>query len=304
MSSTKQPRWTARDGRILEAIHAYDGMLSDYQIKRLFFGVGERTHEIRLKKLMDMGLVTRPDRQHRAQLPGFTVYWLTERGARYVADLHGVTLKELGWRRPYQRWHQTIHDVEINDFRIRVHEACSAQEALTLTDWIGSREFYAHFDTVTYTIGSDTTQHTRGVRPDGYFVIVQAGYDPSRFLLEIDRATETHARIVREKLWAGYTYIRRSSEYLARFGKNAGRWLIVTQSVGESEKRMYYMRHRAASELGKAAAAFYFTTKELTQTRNILTDPIWYRGGEEAQPHCLKVISERPRKAPEMPDNA
>ena len=33
----KHMKFTARDGRILEAIHAYDGILADYQIRALFF---------------------------------------------------------------------------------------------------------------------------------------------------------------------------------------------------------------------------------------------------------------------------
>src|SRR5713226_7610452 len=89
----KPMQFTKRDGRILEAIHAYDGMLGDYQIKRLGFFTGERQLRGRMGLLFQHGYVARPDRKRRAALD-CVIYWLDERGAEYVAGLYGQDLSE------------------------------------------------------------------------------------------------------------------------------------------------------------------------------------------------------------------
>src|SRR5258708_39545504 len=81
----KPMRFTARDGRILEAIHAYDGTLADYQIKHLFF-TGESQLRLRMRFLYQSGYITRPDYKRRARL-AHMVYWLVCKGAADVAGL-------------------------------------------------------------------------------------------------------------------------------------------------------------------------------------------------------------------------
>jgi hypothetical protein len=76
---------TERDSRILEAVHAFDGMVGDYQIRRLFF-TGARQCRGRLSLLFQHGYLARPARQRRASLP-CTIYWLDKRGAAHVAGL-------------------------------------------------------------------------------------------------------------------------------------------------------------------------------------------------------------------------
>src|SRR5689334_14197966 len=107
--------FTARDGHILEAIHAFDGMLSDEQIKRLFF-TGTSQMQLRMRLLFHHGYVARPDRKQRASIPHM-VYWLSERGAAYVAGLAGTPLGEFSYRRE-PKWMQIAHDLAINDVRI------------------------------------------------------------------------------------------------------------------------------------------------------------------------------------------
>jgi Replication-relaxation len=96
-------RLTARDRRILEAVHAFDGMLSFSQIRRLFFS-GESQAEERLKLLYQHGYLNRPERDLRQRLPEM-IYWLDRRGAELIASLNGVSLGELGWRQE-PRWFQ------------------------------------------------------------------------------------------------------------------------------------------------------------------------------------------------------
>lgn len=90
-------RLTERDTRILEAIHAYDGILSFSQIQRLFF-TGKSQAEQRLKLLYQNRFINRPDKTERRRIPEM-VYWLDQRGAEYVANLQGIPLREFGWRR-------------------------------------------------------------------------------------------------------------------------------------------------------------------------------------------------------------
>ena len=64
-------RLTGRDQRILEAIHAYDGMLSFSQLQRLFF-TGKSQAELRLRLLYHTGYINRPDKDQRRRLPEMT----------------------------------------------------------------------------------------------------------------------------------------------------------------------------------------------------------------------------------------
>jgi hypothetical protein len=86
-------RLTSRDSRILEAVHAFDGILADHQIQRLFF-TGKTQAQLRTRLLYQHGYLARPDRRKRAALPAM-IYWLDERGADHVAALRGQTLAEL-----------------------------------------------------------------------------------------------------------------------------------------------------------------------------------------------------------------
>jgi hypothetical protein len=72
-------RLTARDKGILEAVYAYDGLLSFSQIRRLFFS-GESQAEERLKLLYQHRYLNRPVLDQRRRLPEM-VYWLDRRGA-------------------------------------------------------------------------------------------------------------------------------------------------------------------------------------------------------------------------------
>ena len=80
-------RLTERDKRILEAIHAYDGMLSFPQIRRLFF-TGKSQAEQRLKFLYQHSYLGRPNEDQRRRLREM-VYWLDKKGADIVASTLG-----------------------------------------------------------------------------------------------------------------------------------------------------------------------------------------------------------------------
>ena len=219
----------------------------------------------------------------------------------YVAGLSGATPKEISWRKPFERWNRCEHDTAVNDFRIAMTQACSAHPELTLTEWIPERVFWRETDRITfsYTRGGKSITDTRGVRPDGYFVVQQPGYSPSRFLFELDRATEDHPRFIHEKLHAGVAYIK-SPAYKQRFGYNAGRWLVVTSG----EWRMRNLQEKAALELGGVATVFYFTTIDHVRRfdrhaqqatyHDVLTAAIWYQGASATPTTLFKSYTRTP----------
>ncbi len=265
-------RLTARDGRILEAVHAFDGILADYQIQRLFF-TGRTQMQLRTRLLYQHGYLARPDRRQRAALPAMT-YWLAERGAAYLASLRGQTASELAYRKQ-PRWSLIPHDLAVNDVRIAVLHACQQHPALELAEWIPSSEFWAYPDTVEYR-KANGKQDRRKVRPDGYFIILVDG-QPRRFLLELDRATEDNPRFAREKVLPGIAYLK-SEAYARRFGHASGRWLVVTTG----ERRMRNMREQTRLAARHDAGLFYFTTFQAVTANTVLTSPIWYPGGDTA----------------------
>ncbi|GIL13919.1 MAG: hypothetical protein BroJett038_26390 [Chloroflexota bacterium] len=263
-------RLTDRDKRILEAVHSFDGLLADYQIRALFF-TGKTQMQIRTKLLFQHGYLARPDRRRRAALPCM-VYWLTQQGAAYIAGLAGQARQELVWRRE-PKWSQIEHDLSVNDLRITIIQTCRATPALTLEQWIPQSAFWAYPDTVEYVEPPGKTLKRR-VRPDGYCVI-SLHQKRFRLLWELDRRTEDNPRFVREKVYPGLAYLR-SAAYRQRFGYNAGKWLLVTTG----ERRLANMKRQTEQAVGRDAKVFYFTTLPQINPDTILTAPIWLRGGE------------------------
>jgi hypothetical protein len=210
-------RFTERDRQILEAIHAYDGLLSFSQIQRKFFSC-ESQAERRLMLLYQHQYVNRPNYEERRRMPEM-VYWLDRRGAELVASLSGSAWQDFTWRKE-PRWFQVEHDLAVNDFRLNLEESCQANLDVSLESWIPESEFWAHPDQVTYPFGE--RQIKRNIRPDGFFILT-TGSHRIRYLLEIDRSTEDNPRFLREKILPGLAYIR-SKVYEERFGHRSGRW--------------------------------------------------------------------------------
>ncbi len=270
---TKRPsmRLTDRDSHILEAIQAFDGVLSDQQIKRLFFS-GTTQMQLRMRLLYQHGYVSRPDRRKRASLPAM-VYWLDERGAAYVAGLSGIPTAEFVCRHE-PKWSQLEHDLAVNDLRITLMEASRMTPGFTLQEWIPQGEFWSQPDKVSFTLPNGKAG-VRYIRPDGYCVLQQRDYT-SRLLFELDRATEDNPRFAREKVVPGIAYLK-SEAYKKRFGFASGRWLVITTS----ERRLLNMKRQAEVAAGNDAKHFYFTTFAEISPTTVLTTPMWWRGGDD-----------------------
>jgi hypothetical protein len=264
-------RFTKRDGLILETIHAFDGMMGEYQIRCLFFR-GERRAKERLSMLFHNGYLARPDRRRRASI-SCMVYWLAKRGAEYVAGLSGEDFSEFKYREK-PTWLRVEHDLAVNDFRLDVMEACELSPLLELEEWIPQGEFWAYPDTIEYK-GNKGRTVKRRIRPDAFFSIRRTGYR-HLLLLEIDMATEDNPRFAREKVRPGVAYLQ-SKAYKRRFGGRSGRWLVVTTG----ERRMKNMKRQTETTAGRNAGLFYFTTFDRVKPETLFVAPVWLRGGED-----------------------
>lgn len=283
-SRSKNPRpirITERDKQILETIHAFDGMISRKQVDRLFFsGKGRTQPRQRMQALFDHGYIRMPDEQEIHRVPvGEVVYWLDKKGAKLVAGLYGETLSRFSWRRK-PRWSILEHDLTVNDIRIAVREACEASPLLSIEEWVSDSAFRADPDKVTFTTRKGQ-QKSRQVIPDAFFTVLKSNKqgssaDPAKFsfLLEVDMATESNPRFVREKVRAGKAYVG-SKAYRERFGVSFGRYLIVTTS----EQRLNHLK-RAAERAG-GEKLFYFTTLGRINGQTIFSEPIWVLAGSQ-----------------------
>jgi len=274
---------TERDGKILECIHAFDGVMSLKQIDHLFFsGTGGTWARERMRALVAHNLLCSPSQDEQHQVPsGEQVYWLGRAGAKLVAGLRGDGLQSFTWRKT-ARWSKVKHDLAVNDFRLAVTNGVAAAPLLTLKLWVHEGEFLANPDTVHYR-NRQGKQLKRQIRPDSFFTIQQI--EPNgkakdfAYLLEIDMATEHNPRFVREKVRPGLAYLR-SNLYLERFGYRFGRWLVVTTS---HQRLQNMVRH--ADQAG-AQGKFYFTTFAQVTAESVISASIWTVVGK-SEPVCL-----------------
>lgn len=274
--TSKKPniRLTQRDVKILEAIHAYDGLMSLAQIDRLYFsGQGRTQPRHRMRLLCAHGYVQQPDKVTKHQVPwGETIYWLGRKGASLLAGLQGQSLKQFPWRKQ-PRYAQIAHDLAINNFRLDIAEALTSNPSLTLREWQPESEFLTQPDVVSYTLPNGRTKK-RQIRPDGFFIIQQKSHaSPYAFLLEVDMGTEDNPRFGREKVLPGLAYLKIAA-YHQRFGLRYGRFLIVTTG----KRRLHNMKAQAERLGGKGL--FYFTTFDCITPESVVTQPIWWLAGE------------------------
>lgn len=271
-------RLTRRDKRILETLHAFDGMMSLRQIDRLFFkDRGGSWPRERMRALFDNAYVAMPSAADVHRIPlGETAYFLDTRGAKVVAELHGETLEHFPWRkRP--RFSLISHDLAVNDFRLDVMEACRTSPALMLHYWTPESAFRTSPDKISYETRGGTSRK-RQIQPDGFFVIhrlLSGGSEEIEeyaFLLEIDMATEDNPRFAREKVRPGVAYLG-SRNYQERFGIDYGRWLVITTG----ERRLENMKDQ--TERAGGQELFYFTTFDLVSPATVLVRPVWRLAG-------------------------
>lgn len=296
--STPAPmRFQKRDGEIVQTIFKYDGVLARRQIKQLFWPTASiKTMERRLSLLFHNGFLNMPNMEQRRINPiPEPVVWLGWRGILIIAQEQGLEIdmpnkvnenqlrnlekalkkSDIRWQRE-PRWSQLSHDIAVNDFRLSVEHAAHYWPSLTLEQWIPEGEFFTNMDRV------EIGKRTKGVRPDGFFLLVDhmrlINNSPAkaRFLLELDNSTHPVTRFGRDKAIPGMAYIR-SKAYQERFGFNSGRWLVVCKS----HQRMINLKVQTKKVLGKQAGNFLFTTLDQASPMAVLNKPIWQRAGSD-----------------------
>jgi hypothetical protein len=310
-NGTRALRFQERDGTILKDIHRYDGVLAKRHLKVMFWPTASsRAMEKRLSLLYHNGYLEWPTRDQRRSEPiPEPIVWLGWRGAMWVAASYAVEveppkndgenqlrsfameLRKRGfhWQRE-PRWSQLKHDLAVVDVRMSVEQTVNGLQDLTLEEWVSEHAFRLHMDVVECKVrraDGKVIPKNKGVRPDGYFVLVdekrqsQGRPARARFLFEMDMVTHDPDSFIEEKAIAGAAYIK-SAAYQARFGANAGRWLVVTTG----ERRMRNLMRQTHQALGNGASVFLFTLLEAVKSENMLTSPIWHEAGRE-QPLAL-----------------
>lgn len=305
-SSPLPMRFQARDGKILEAIQRYDGVLARRQVQALFWkDANPKTMERRLGLLFHNSYLNMPSLDQRRIYPiPEPVVWLGWRGILYVTRQLEIEVSDpvssnenqlrtlekrlrtlgLHWQRE-PRWSQLGHDIALNDFRMTIEQAVNFWPSLELEQWIPEGEFLSNMDVI------KLKNRSKGVRPDGFFTLVDhlrlINQSPAkaRFLLEFDNGTHPVTRFGRDKAVPGMAYIR-SQAYRDRFGFNSGRWLVVCQS----ERRMAHLKEQTEKVLGKNASYFLFTFMEKVNARSVLNKPIWLCGGSNEHVQLIKNI--------------
>jgi hypothetical protein len=298
-------RFQERDSRILKTIHDYDGVLAKRQLKAMFWPDATwRAMEMRLSLLYHQGYLDWPNtlqwRTHPIPEP---VCWLGWKGALWLANQSGLEIsliaapnetklrhlnselrkQGLRWVRE-PRWNQLQHDLAIVDFRLAVEKSVREIPHLELEKWVTEGEFLVNTDTIEFQIetkGQRPKLVKRGVRPDGYFVLLdkrrlEQGLPAlARFLVEIDMATHDLNSFLTEKAISGCEYVR-SQAYKKRFGDNSGCWLVTTTT----DARRHNLSHYIANALKKDDAAFLLATIPDLQEGNVLSKAIWWPAGK------------------------
>ena len=180
-------RFQKRDGEIIQAIQKYDGVLSRRQIKDMFWqDASSKTMERRLTLLYHNSYLNMPSLEQRRIYPiPEPIVWLGWRGILHITRQMELQiddpvsdnenqlrklekrLRQIGihWQRE-PRWSQLSHDIVLNNFRMAVESAVKYWPSVELEEWIPESEFLSNMDVVSL------KKRSKGVRPDGYFVLV------------------------------------------------------------------------------------------------------------------------------------
>ncbi len=275
-------QWTAlhlteRDKQIFESIHAYGGVLAPRHIQQLIFPttMGRACH-LRLSRLFHQGYLARTKQIG-------TYYWLTRRGMSAISAevLGGIPQSQFGFA---PRWAQLDHDLRIVDILLAIQQACtSSGGVLKVHQWWVERDLRGR---VTAGLSRKQADALRSVIPDAYLQIdrSRAGQHPfhSRLLLEVDNGTHPNPRFAERKVLPGLEWLK-SKAYQQQFGAARGRWLVVTTSA----KRLAYLKDTVQRVAGEQAVIWHFTTMRQLTSQTVLTEPIWQRAEDRAQPVAL-----------------
>ncbi len=300
--SARRFHMTERDVRVIEAVHRYR-VLDRHQVERLLFaspGMNTNRAIDRLKFLYDHGYLERlyrptypPSVQsiHLSNSRRGPVYRLAARGAKLLADEQGLPLRQFTyWRKSDDRDSQYSlvtdqfieHMVTLADIRIAVEQA-AASAGCTIEVWRDEVDLRKQqtWDTVVVTPAPAAKNVLVKVTPDGHFVLVTAAGQRGYFFIEADRGTESIQERWRQKIF-GYKGLLPTGIFHQRYGAQPGtsfRVLVTTPTVWRAQNIKAATERYGSPEL---ATLFLFAPISEVTIQDVLTAPIWLRGGATA----------------------
>jgi hypothetical protein len=216
-----------------------------------------------------------------------SLFSVAKKGLKSVAESLGVEVKELKWtdtKTKPKDYYFMQHFLAINDFRIRLKEACD-NSSITLfgfiPDYFGEKTqsggIKKYIKDIICDINSEQEEisHT----PDGVFALGKNGKS-ALFFLEIDRGTEVVSDVNKGVLkslrfYISYLLNGKYQRYAKDFGVESFkgfRSLYVTTS----DKRLQNIRQATDTlKISPKAKRFHWiTTFEKIEEKNIF-EPIW-----------------------------
>lgn len=287
-SSTAPPiRVTPRDRDLIHTIYTHRVLRRD-QIERLYFP-SKNTANARLAKLNQHGYLCRRRLPvEYGQGSSQWLYLLGSRGANLVAQVEGIDLEQLAWRRSHNHVSTMFleHTLMVNDIRIAMQLGAN-RAGYRIERWLREEELKAQPDRVWIETAPGQRREVALV-PDGYFALA-FGQRRAHFFVEADRATESNGRWA-QKVLAYLAYVR-SGAYARRYGTDCLRVLTVTTS----QQRLHNLLRTTRKTGG--GSMFWFTTMDRATPEQMLQAPIWRIPGQEA-PSALISPETRSTSAP------
>jgi len=254
---------TPRDLAILQELDSHRYLDRD-QIQALFFP-GPRSCQYRLQWLLEHGLLirwraaTRPGRICRA-----SVYLLARRGAAMLAEWRDQNPEPFIKRAEHalERRFHLIHQLEANQFFVRLAASIREAKDVGLYHWVGEHEIVAAY--------AESEEH--GPIPDGWGRLITK--DRELLLqLEWDRGTEQPRRL-RAKLQAYVRY------FVDRPHASANQilWVVPTRPREEQLERLL----REVAYPDRESCRFWTTTSDLLGASGPLA-AIWLGGADKVR---------------------
>lgn len=240
------PTFSDRDAAILADVYRLRYVSTAQVLRAHFSGLASKTPGYRaLTRLQSLGMIkafTVPNVPER-------LFYLTDYGARYLADLRGIGLDELRLYRPRRKPPKLTgfmrHFVGVTDVRLSVEADVAARPEASLPLWLpeyalkpNSKEPLLRLSVYS----NETLSHT----PDAAFILTVGGQS-RLYLLEYDRGTESLSNPDRGvlKMIRFYLAARRRDPFggLRQLvpGTAPGFQLLV---VCEAESRLLTMRRK------------------------------------------------------------
>jgi len=278
---------TERDEEVIEAVYRYR-VLDRPQIERLFFATRNRTRE-RLRLLYLHGYLERVTRMVYPGVPSRgPAYRLAARGAKFLSGRTGVSLAEMHYwgkgddkdSRQTQVGHLFLeHMIAIADIHIAFDQAVRSK-LCTIENWRDDMDMRhaRDWDSVEIETSPGAKRKRIPVTPDSYFLLATPR-SRGHFFVEGDRATETIAAAWKRKILAYKEYMRSGlfhTRYEVMQPQTGFRVLTVTSSWQRAQNLKAAAERYGSPEL---AQLFLFAPFEDVDAQDVLTAPIWLRGG-------------------------